>query len=171
MAALGTIGADLGALTESRQGARIAALMTRSLAVPLALLVLLACFLSALTSPVQSATLIGLGNAMDDLGRVPQRRKCSAAANRASMIPSDAAHSALRRTAHRAVADLWPHGPASLNGCPCWQPGPHRSSRRLLVVMLRSAILSMVLISSATGWPTGSALASAHGCCCSPARR
>lgn len=67
MAALGNINVDLSGISTSPEGAKVTALFTRSLAVPLALVVLFACFMTVLTSPVQSATLLGLGQTMDQL--------------------------------------------------------------------------------------------------------
>jgi hypothetical protein len=70
LAALGNINVDLSGLSVSPEGAKLAALFTRSLAVPLALVVLLACFMNVLTSPAQSATLFGLGQTLDQLSMV-----------------------------------------------------------------------------------------------------
>lgn len=143
MTALGTIGADLGALTESEQGARIAALMTRSLAVPLALLVLLACFLSALTSPVQSATLIGLGNAMDDLGRVAAAQEMLGGGK--SGFDTVQTLLILRFAAPlTALWLIWAAWSGKSERLPMLVTGAASIVAALMVVMLRSAILSMV---------------------------
>jgi hypothetical protein len=48
-------------------GADIKALFTRSLAAPLALVVLAACFLPAITSPQEDVSLIGLGGALNKI--------------------------------------------------------------------------------------------------------
>lgn len=68
--ALDSIRVDLSGIAGSAEGSRMVALFTRSLATPLALGVLLACFLTALSSPVQSASLLGLGQTVDQLSMV-----------------------------------------------------------------------------------------------------
>ncbi|GAA0861174.1 hypothetical protein GCM10009115_02750 [Sphingopyxis soli] len=143
MAALGTIGADLGALTESEQGARIAALMTRTLAAPLALLLLLACFLPALSTPVQSATLIGLGNAMDDLGRVAAAQAMLGGGK--SGFDTIQTLLFLRFAAPLAALWLiWTAWSGKAERLPMLATGAAAIGAGLLVIMLRSAILSMV---------------------------
>lgn len=67
MAALGSMNTDLGGLSGSPEGARIAAMLTGSLAAPLALVVIAACFMSAITSPMMSVNLIDLGKVLDGL--------------------------------------------------------------------------------------------------------
>lgn len=67
LAALGNINVDLSGLSGSAGGARATELFTKSLAVPLALVILLACFLNALGSPMKSVSLIGLGDAVAEL--------------------------------------------------------------------------------------------------------
>src|SRR3546814_15242029 len=54
----------MSGLSGSAGGARATELFTKSLAVPLALDVLLACFLTALSSPMKGVSLIGLGDAV-----------------------------------------------------------------------------------------------------------
>ena len=143
MAALGTIGADIGALSESEQGARIAALMTRTLAVPLAVLVLLACFLPALSSPVQSATLIGLGNAMDDLGRAAAAQEMLGGGK--SGFDTIQTLLFLRFAAPLAALWLiWAAWSGKTERLPMLVTGAASIVAGLLVIMLRSAILSMV---------------------------
>jgi hypothetical protein len=66
-AALGSMNVDLGSLSASPEGAKVAAMFTRSLAVPLALVVITACFMNAITSPAMSASLIDLGKVADAL--------------------------------------------------------------------------------------------------------
>ena len=53
---------DLGALATSPGASRVGALFTESLATPLAVVVLLACFMAALTTPLISFSLFGLGS-------------------------------------------------------------------------------------------------------------
>lgn len=65
MAALGNINADLAGLSASPAGARVSALFTQSLATPLAVMVLIACLLTAISSPAESYSLLGLGEAAD----------------------------------------------------------------------------------------------------------
>ncbi|WP_432769113.1 MAG: hypothetical protein HEQ22_17445 [Sphingopyxis sp.] len=68
--ALGNLNVDLSGLSglsASPGGARVTELVTKSLAVPLALVVLLACFLDAIASPMQSVSLFGLGDAVAEL--------------------------------------------------------------------------------------------------------
>lgn len=143
MAALGTIGADIGALTESEQGARITALLTRTLAVPLAVLVLLACFLPALSSPVQSATLIGLGNAMDDLGRAAAAQEMLSGGK--SGFDTIQTLLFLRFAAPLAALWLiWAAWSGKAERLPMLAAGAASIVAGLLVIMLRSAILSMV---------------------------
>lgn len=72
MAALSGINVDLGGLSGSAEGAKIGALFTRSLAVPLALVVLLACFMPALSTPMQSASLLGIDAITAQLNMVAQ---------------------------------------------------------------------------------------------------
>src|SRR3546814_18297474 len=67
LAARGNINVDLSGLSGSAGGARATELFTKSLAVPLALVVLLACFLTALSSPMKGVSLIGLGDAVAEL--------------------------------------------------------------------------------------------------------
>lgn len=67
MAALGSMNVDLGGISSSPQGAKLTAMFTHSLAAPLALVVLAACFMSAITSPMMSVNLFDLGNLMDGL--------------------------------------------------------------------------------------------------------
>lgn len=143
LAALGTIGADLGGLAESEQGARIASLFTKSLAVPLALILLLGCFLPALASPVQSATLIGLGNAMDDLGRVAAAQEMLGGGKSGF----DTIHTLLILRFAAPLAALWLIWSAwsgKAERLPMLAAGAASILAALLVVMLRSAILSMV---------------------------
>jgi len=53
---------DLGAIAASPGAGRVGALFTDSLAAPLSVVVLLACFMSALTTPLVSFSLFGLGD-------------------------------------------------------------------------------------------------------------
>lgn len=143
LAALGTIGADLGGLAESEQGARIAGLFTKSLAVPLALVLLLGCFLPALVSPVQSATLIGLGNAMDDLGRAAAAQEMMGGGK--SGFDTVQTLLILRFAAPLAALWLlWSAWAGKAERMPMLASGAASVCAFLLVVMLRSSILSMV---------------------------
>lgn len=143
LAALGAIGADLGGLAESEQGTRIASLFTSSLAVPLALVLLLACFLPALASPVQSATLIGLGNAMDDLGRVAAAQEMLGGGK--SGFDTVQTLLFLRFAApFGALWLIWSAWSGRAERLPMLATGAASILAALLVIMLRSAILSMV---------------------------
>lgn len=53
---------DLGAIAASPGAGKVGALFTQSLATPLAVVVLLACFMAALTTPLVSFSLFGLGS-------------------------------------------------------------------------------------------------------------
>lgn len=67
LAALGTMNVDLGGLSASPQGERVIGMFTRSLAAPLGLVVLLTCFMSAISTPMMSVSLIDLGKVTDGL--------------------------------------------------------------------------------------------------------
>lgn len=60
LAALGAINVDLSGATGAAGGEKVKAMFTRSLAAPLALVVLVACFLPALALPTMEASLLGL---------------------------------------------------------------------------------------------------------------
>lgn len=141
LAALGNINVDLSGLSASPEGAKVAALFTRSLAVPLALLVLLACFMNALTSPVQSATLLGLGQTMDQLTMAAAAGEMMGADT--SGIGTVKTLMALRFGAPLAALWLiwaaWAGKPEKL---PMLATGGAAILAALLVVMLKSAILS-----------------------------
>ena len=142
MAALGNLNVDIGGLTESPQGAKLAGLFTRSLAVPLALLVLLACFLSALVTPMQSATLIGLGEAMGDLGRAAAAQEMLGG----SKSGFDTVQTLLifRFAAPlTALWLIWAAWSGKAERLPMLAAGAASIIAALLVVMLRSSILSM----------------------------
>lgn len=72
LAALSGINVDLGGLSSSAEGAKIGAMFTRSLAVPLALVVLLACFMPGLSTPMQSASVLGIDAIAAQLNMVAQ---------------------------------------------------------------------------------------------------
>lgn len=142
LAALGNINVDLSGLSASPEGAKVTALFTRSLAVPLALLVLLACFMTVLSSPMQSATLLGLGQTADQL---------SMAAAAGQMMGADTSELGTMQTLLflRFAAPLaalwliwiaWAGKPEKL---PMLAAGVAAILAALLVIGLKSAILSM----------------------------
>lgn len=140
--ALDSIKIDLSGIAASPEGSKVVALFTRSLATPLALGVLLACFMTALTSPVQSATLVGLGQIVDQL---------SMASAAGGMMGADTSGMGtmqallfLRFTA--PLAALWLISVAwrgKNEKLPLLATGAAAILAALLVVGLRSAILSM----------------------------
>lgn len=72
MAALSGINVDLGGLSSSADGAKIGALFTRSLAVPLALVVLVACFMPGMSTPMQTVSVLGIDAVAAQLNMVAQ---------------------------------------------------------------------------------------------------
>ena len=68
LAALGNINVDLGDLSGSPQADKVKSMFTGSLATPLAVVVLIACFLPAITSPLQTLSLFGLGDSRAGMG-------------------------------------------------------------------------------------------------------
>lgn len=67
LSGLGNMTVDLGGISASPHGAQATAMFTRSLAAPLALVILLACFMSAISSPMMSVSLLDLGKIVDGL--------------------------------------------------------------------------------------------------------
>lgn len=68
LAALGNINVDLGEISGSPQADKVKSMFTGSLAAPLAVVVLIACFLPAITSPFDSLSLFGLGDSRTGMG-------------------------------------------------------------------------------------------------------
>ena len=60
----------LSSLSSGGEGEKVTALFTRSLATPLALVVIIAFFLSAISSPVESASLMDLGKLADVIAEI-----------------------------------------------------------------------------------------------------
>jgi len=142
MAALGNINVDLSGLSASPEGAKVAALFNRSLAVPLALVVLIACFMTVLSSPVQSATLLGLGQTIDQI---------SVAASAGAMMGADTSGLGTMQTllGLRFAAPLaalwliWTAWAGKPERMPMLATGGAAILAALLVIGLKSAILSM----------------------------
>jgi hypothetical protein len=140
--ALDSIKVDLSDITASPEGTRVVALFTSSLATPLALGVLLACFMTALSSPVQSATLLGLGQIVDQL---------SMASAAGGMMGADTSgmgtmEALLFLRFAAPLAALWLISAAwrgKSEKLPMLAAGAAAILAALLVVGLRSAILSM----------------------------
>lgn len=143
LAALGTMNVDLGGLSGSPQGERVVDLFTRSLAVPLALVVLLACFMSAISAPVMSVNLIDLGKITDGL---------NLAGAAASMEPSGEGGLgslgvllALRFLAPlSALWLIWSAWAGKPERLPMLIAGACAIGAGLLVIALKQAALSMV---------------------------
>lgn len=144
LAALGNINVDLSGLSASPGGARVGDMFTRSLAAPLALVVLAACFFEALAlpRPMTGATLIGLGGAMDDLNMAAQAARMMGEGKSGF----DTMSSLLFLRFAAPVAALW-LGWVAWSGKPERMPmlvtGGAAIVAALLVVMLKSAIVSM----------------------------
>ncbi|MCB2057422.1 MAG: hypothetical protein H6916_13205 [Novosphingobium sp.] len=140
--ALDSFKVDLSGITASAEGTRVVALFTRSLSTPLALGVLLACFMTALSSPVQSATLLGLGQIVDQL---------SMASAAGGMMGADTSgmgtmQALLFLRFAAPIAALWLMSAAwrgKSEKLPLLATGAAAILAALLVVGLRSAILSM----------------------------
>ncbi|MBB5705165.1 hypothetical protein [Sphingopyxis panaciterrulae] len=144
LAALGNINVDLSGLSGSAGGARATELFTKSLAVPLALVVLLACFLTALSSPMKGVSLIGLGDAVAEL---------EGAARMASMMGGGGdsglgglgALLILRFAAPLAALWLvWAAWAGKAERLPMLVTGAATIVAALLVVLVRQAVLSAV---------------------------
>ncbi|WP_066529506.1 hypothetical protein [Erythrobacter sp. CCH5-A1] len=140
--ALDSIKVDLSGIAASPEGSRVVALFTHSLATPLALGVLLACFMTALSSPVQSATLLGLGQIVNQLSMA------SAAGGMMGADTSDmeAMQALLTLRFAAPLAALWLISVAwrgKSERLPLLATGAAAIIAALLVAGLRSAILSM----------------------------
>jgi len=144
LAALGNLNVDLSGLSASPGGARVGEIFTRSLAAPLALVVLFACFLEALAlpPPMQGTTLIGLGGAMADLNMAAQAARMMGEGKSGF----DTMSSLLFLRFAAPVAALW-LGWVAWSGkaerVPMLVTGAAAIVAALLVVMLKSAIVSM----------------------------
>lgn len=119
---------DLGALAASPGAGRVRALFTESLATPLAVAVLLACFMAALTTPLVSFSLFGLGSLPGVSG------PGMAAEARASGLSTVQSLLALRYAA--PVAALWV----------IWAAWMGKELRLPMLVAGGSAILAAVLV-------------------------
>lgn len=143
LAALGNINVDLSGLSASPEGARVTALFTRSLAVPLALVVLLACFMTVLSSPAQSATLLGLGQTLDQLSMASAAGEMMGADS--SGLGTMQALMVLRFAAPLAALWLiWTAWTGKGEKLATLATGAAAILAALLVTMLKSAILSVL---------------------------
>jgi hypothetical protein len=133
----------LGELAHAPQGAKVATLFTQSLSTPLALLVLLACVLPAISSPIFSGSLFSLGKLLDNL---------SAGMNMAAMFGVGESGSSLgmakvalylRFAAPLAALWLiWTAWVGKAERVPALVTGAASIVAALLVVVLRSSALS-----------------------------
>lgn len=76
--ALSNINVDLDGISATPGGEKVKQLFTASLAVPLALVVLLACFLPMISSPIDSFNLFGLGDSRTGIGAVSRAASMTA---------------------------------------------------------------------------------------------
>ena len=144
MAALSGINVDLGGLSGSAEGARIGALFTRSLAVPLALVVLLACFLPALSSPMESASLMSLGSIVAQLSMASEAQAMFGGGE-SSGLGAIEPLLALRFLAPLcALWLIWAAWVGKAEKLPLVATGAAALLAALLVFMLKAAAVSMV---------------------------
>jgi hypothetical protein len=140
---LGNLNVDFGGLSDSPQGARITAMFTRSLAAPLALVIVAACFMSAISSPMMSVSLMDLGKVMDGLNLAGAAS--SMGSERGSGTGAIGAVLFLRFAAPIAAVGLiwtaWAKRPERL---PMLVAGASAIGAALLVVGLKATALSMV---------------------------
>ncbi|MDZ4138585.1 MAG: hypothetical protein U1D66_06860 [Erythrobacter sp.] len=142
-AALGSMNVDLGSLSASPEGAKVAALFTRSLAVPLALVVIAACFMNAMSSPVMSVNLIDLGKVMDGLNLASIASSMSGEGNSGLGMVSTILF--LRFAAPLAAVWLiWASWAGKPERVPMLVAGMSAIGAALLVIGLKSAAMSML---------------------------
>lgn len=143
MASLGAINPDLSSLAATPESAKLTAMFTRSLAAPLALVVIVACFMNAISSPMMSVNLLDLGKVLDGLAM---------AGAAASMIGDDEGGSgslgallALRFAAPLAALWLlWTAWAGKPERLPMMVTGVAAIGAAALVIGLRESALSML---------------------------
>lgn len=145
MAALGNLNVDLTSLSTSPGGARVGALFTQSLALPFALLLLAACLLTAISSPAQSYSLLGLGEAADTI-RVPSAMAARMMGERGgSGLGALEALLVLRFAAPLAALWLiWAAWQGRKERMPMLAAGASAILAGILVFLFRSAVLSAI---------------------------
>ena len=142
MSAISSFSVDFSGLSANSDGTKLARLFTQSLAVPLALVVLFACFANALTTPMQSASLLGLGQTLDQLAMAASASEMMGSGNsgfgtvQAMMVLRYAAP----LTAIWLIATAWLEKNEKL---PMLAAGVSAILAALLVMGLKSAVISL----------------------------
>jgi hypothetical protein len=143
MAAFGSANIDLGGLSSSPQGEKLVGMFTRSLAAPLALVVLAACFMNAITSPMMSVSLLDLGKVLDGLNLAGAASSMAGGEN--SGLGTASTLLVLRFAAPiAAVWLIWIAATGKSERLPMLITGACAIGAALLVVGFKAAALSML---------------------------